>query len=275
MNAECLEQLRILSRRKGNLTVGGELLQDLIDHYTPSRSSAETPECYVCHKPITDDTRYESHEDGPSHLICDPTGNRIVNTKATVGFRMSNDGPVEDTLPAAPPVCGCTNYEPTNDGFENSRCKNCGHDVELHEAPTGADDVDELPCQHPSRDDVETPCPHSAVLVTATTWKCAVCDAEFWPRSYAEKNAGVDSAPSAVLKAAEALVAKLNAVHDNLDYQGVWTVAHMHRGAYRGPTYTKELDDLKAALSDDSQPTPSPDPNFGSVERGSTGAIGR
>jgi hypothetical protein len=44
------------------------------------------------------------------------------------------------------------------------------------------------------------------------------------------------------------LVAKLDAVHDDPQYKGVWTLAHVHGYNYTGLTYTKELQAVKEAL---------------------------
>jgi hypothetical protein len=49
-------------------------------------------------------------------------------------------------------------------------------------------------------------------------------------------------------KAAWALVKKMDEVGNDPAYQGVWTLAQLHFGPYKGPQYVKELDALKAAL---------------------------
>jgi len=51
-----------------------------------------------------------------------------------------------------------------------------------------------------------------------------------------------------IRSALEALVAKLDAVHADPNYQGVWTLAHVHGVEYRGPKYGKELEAARAAL---------------------------
>lgn len=57
------------------------------------------------------------------------------------------------------------------------------------------------------------------------------------------------AALEAVAKAAKMLEAKLKTVHANTEYQGVWTVAQIHRGEYRGPTYSMEHLALVTALA--------------------------
>jgi hypothetical protein len=44
------------------------------------------------------------------------------------------------------------------------------------------------------------------------------------------------------------LVAKLDAVHEDPQYKGVWTLAHIHGYNYTGLTYTNELQAVKDAL---------------------------
>jgi hypothetical protein len=53
----------------------------------------------------------------------------------------------------------------------------------------------------------------------------------------------------AIADAAWALVDKLHEIHASSAYRSVWTVAEMHGGPYRGPTYTAELTALHAALA--------------------------
>jgi len=45
------------------------------------------------------------------------------------------------------------------------------------------------------------------------------------------------------------LVAAIDLVHADPAYLGVWTMAQMHFGPYRGATFTAELAELKAALA--------------------------
>jgi len=54
----------------------------------------------------------------------------------------------------------------------------------------------------------------------------------------------------AVLLAAIKLVTKLNEVGKSPEYLGVWTIAQMHCGPYKGPTYTDELRNLKRVLGE-------------------------
>lgn len=49
-------------------------------------------------------------------------------------------------------------------------------------------------------------------------------------------------------KAAEALVNKLELIHEDPKFQSVWIMAHNRGCPYDGPTYEKELNDLKTAL---------------------------
>lgn len=52
------------------------------------------------------------------------------------------------------------------------------------------------------------------------------------------------------IKAAKALVDKLELIHADPQYQGVWTLYAIHGGDYtNGPKYDKELSELKEALS--------------------------
>lgn len=53
----------------------------------------------------------------------------------------------------------------------------------------------------------------------------------------------------AVAEAAKVMRAKQRIVYTSPDYEGVWTVAHIHRGPYMGPTYTFEAEALDAALA--------------------------
>lgn len=49
--------------------------------------------------------------------------------------------------------------------------------------------------------------------------------------------------------AALALVEKMDEVGNDPAYLGVWTLAQLHLGPYKGPQYVKELEALKAALN--------------------------
>ena len=52
----------------------------------------------------------------------------------------------------------------------------------------------------------------------------------------------------ALEEALGALVARLDLIHDNEEYQGVWVLHQVHGGKYEGPTYTAELDQARAVL---------------------------
>jgi hypothetical protein len=52
-----------------------------------------------------------------------------------------------------------------------------------------------------------------------------------------------------MVKAAQALVGRLDVVHNDYRYTGVWQLAQLHNGPYSGPTYTEELAALKQALA--------------------------
>lgn len=52
-----------------------------------------------------------------------------------------------------------------------------------------------------------------------------------------------------VVDAAARLVAKLEAIHADARYSGVWALAQLHHGPYTGPTYEAELSALTDALS--------------------------
>ena len=51
-------------------------------------------------------------------------------------------------------------------------------------------------------------------------------------------------------KKAEALVAKLDEIHENRSYRGVWSMAHVHGVIYSGPNYETELEELRKALKE-------------------------
>jgi hypothetical protein len=51
------------------------------------------------------------------------------------------------------------------------------------------------------------------------------------------------------VRAAQALVDRLEFIHADPAYMAVWTSNHIHNGPYSGPQYKNELDDLKAALT--------------------------
>lgn len=59
----------------------------------------------------------------------------------------------------------------------------------------------------------------------------------------------------AATKAARALVARLDEVHEHPAYRAVWTIAQMHLGPYDGPTYVDALAALRTALD---APSPAP-----------------
>ena len=56
------------------------------------------------------------------------------------------------------------------------------------------------------------------------------------------------SKPDPLLEAAKALVNKLQQIHANPIYQGVWSIAQIHTGPYNGPTYVDELSELEKAI---------------------------
>ena len=60
----------------------------------------------------------------------------------------------------------------------------------------------------------------------------------------------IQTVVSKVEKAARELVEKLDKVHKNPAYVGVWTVSQIHQGPYQGPNYTEELKKLKDALKE-------------------------
>jgi len=47
------------------------------------------------------------------------------------------------------------------------------------------------------------------------------------------------------------LVRRLDAVHSDPSYVGVWALAQNHVGPYKGLTYEKELNEARQALADD------------------------
>ena len=53
----------------------------------------------------------------------------------------------------------------------------------------------------------------------------------------------------ALLDAARALTEKMNLIHNDPSYQGVWHMAAVHGANYRGPDYKEELETLEAVLA--------------------------
>ena len=53
-----------------------------------------------------------------------------------------------------------------------------------------------------------------------------------------------------VVEAAKALIEKLEVIHENAAYQSVWTFYTIHGMKYDGPTYEREFESLKTALSE-------------------------
>lgn len=51
-------------------------------------------------------------------------------------------------------------------------------------------------------------------------------------------------------QAAQALITKIEAIHEHADYKAVWTTYHAHGGRYVGPKYVDELAMLKKAIAD-------------------------
>ena len=84
-------------------------------------------------------------------------------------------------------------------------------------------------------------------LVVTLTTEAAHLRAEIAALKQATPQPSPDGAAS-VTDAARAFVAKVKAIHDAPEYQSVWTVAHLHRGPYKGPKYEAELAALEAAL---------------------------
>lgn len=58
----------------------------------------------------------------------------------------------------------------------------------------------------------------------------------------------------AIRRAAEVLLNRLDAVHNDPRYESVWQMYWIHGGVYTEPTYTAELDDLRAALAGEVTP---------------------
>lgn len=56
--------------------------------------------------------------------------------------------------------------------------------------------------------------------------------------------------------ALQALVEQLDRVHADPVYQSVWTLSQIHNGSYRGPTYTRELEYARQALTAALPPAP-------------------
>ncbi len=64
-----------------------------------------------------------------------------------------------------------------------------------------------------------------------------------WCKRYAELTIPLHSQAERAVEVLRALVEKLNAVHEDPQYKGVWTLHHVHGGRYSGLTYEKELGD--------------------------------
>ena len=52
-----------------------------------------------------------------------------------------------------------------------------------------------------------------------------------------------------LLNATRLLVERLDLVHDDPGYQGIWHMAAVHGMNYKGPTYKDELETLKTVLA--------------------------
>lgn len=65
----------------------------------------------------------------------------------------------------------------------------------------------------------------------------------------ATPTASAPQVTEAMVEAATALVAKLDAVHADPKYGAVWAIAQAHYGQYDGPKYEDELNTLRAALA--------------------------
>jgi hypothetical protein len=53
-----------------------------------------------------------------------------------------------------------------------------------------------------------------------------------------------------LVEEAEKFIKKIDMVHNDPNYVGVWLIAQAHRGEYKGPGYGDELTELKAALAE-------------------------
>ena len=60
---------------------------------------------------------------------------------------------------------------------------------------------------------------------------------------------GLEKSVSAYREALEALVTKLDEVHADERYKGVWSLAAAHGMTYKGPRYTVELNAARTALA--------------------------
>jgi hypothetical protein len=70
---------------------------------------------------------------------------------------------------------------------------------------------------------------------------------------------------SDLLAAARALCEKLRAIHDDPQYQAVWTLAYAHGDIYRdGPNYKTELEALEAEIQKAANESSSPTAGGGS-----------
>lgn len=58
-----------------------------------------------------------------------------------------------------------------------------------------------------------------------------------------------EQAHTQVIEAAMSLLAKLDIIHNDPKYQGVWQMYHIHGLRYDGPKYDTELEVLRAALA--------------------------
>ena len=57
------------------------------------------------------------------------------------------------------------------------------------------------------------------------------------------------AAVSAVVDVARALTDRMQRIYDSPEYQGVWQLAQIHCGQYRGESWEAEFDALRAALA--------------------------
>jgi polyhydroxyalkanoate synthesis regulator phasin len=72
-----------------------------------------------------------------------------------------------------------------------------------------------------------------------------------WMQRAEERQRALTASQAEVERLKEALtklVQKLDIVHADSRYEGVWTIAYLHGQSYTGPTYTDELAAARAAL---------------------------
>lgn len=91
--------------------------------------------------------------------------------------------------------------------------------------------------------------PNGALIHSLTTALEQADRALITERERAETAERMLKEAETALIAAEALVARLEYIHNDLAYQAVWILFQNHVGPYRGPKYSEEFAVAKAAIA--------------------------